>query len=144
MSNNDKVIIIMADDDDNDRALLKEAFKRANLDPGQLVLADNGADLMEKLSSEELKNKAILILLDLNMPHKDGYQTLKEIKDQEDTKRIPVVIWTTSNRQEDIDKCYLYGANSYIVKPDRLKEIVNAVKTMWIYWIDLAEMSVKD
>ena len=144
MSNKDKIVIVMADDNDDDKTILKEAFNRAQLDIGKLVLVDNGADLIEKLSSEELKNKPVIILLDLNMPHKNGYQALKEIKQEESTKKIPIIIWTTSSRQEDIDQCYSLGANSYIVKPDRLKGVVDAVKTMWMYWIDLVEMPTRD
>ena len=144
MSNKDKVIIIMADDQESDREILRLAFERANLDVGRLILVENGTELMSKLSSEELKNVPVLILLDLDMPRKNGYQALKEIKEQDDTKRIPVVIWTTSSRQEDIDECYTLGANSYIVKPDRLADIIGAVKTMWIYWIDIAEMASKE
>jgi CheY-like chemotaxis protein len=144
MSKEEKVIIIMADDNDDDKAILKQAFERANLDLGRLILADNGTELMEKLASDELKGRSILILLDLNMPHKNGYQALKEIKQKDETQRIPVIIWTTSNRQEDIDQCYVLGANSYIVKPDRLKDVIEAVRTMWVYWIDLAEMASRD
>jgi len=144
MSNKDKVIIIMADDQESDREILRLAFERANLDVGRLILVENGTELMSKLSSEELKNVPVLILLDLDMPRKNGYQALKEIKEQDDTKRIPVVIWTTSSRQEDINECYALGANSYIVKPDRLADIIGAVKTMWIYWIDIAEMASKE
>lgn len=144
MSNKDKVIILMADDDDNDRNIIKDAFNRSKLDIKRLILAENGIDLMKKLSSEELKGCPILIMLDLNMPHKNGYQVLHEIKQNPDTQNIPIVIWTTSNRQEDINQCYSMGANSYIVKPDRLANVIKAIKTMWMYWIDLVEITTKE
>ncbi len=82
-----------------------------------------------------------LILLDLNMPRKDGREALKEIKADPALRRIPVVVLTTSKMDRDILKSYDLGANSYIVKPVTFDQLVHVVRTLGEYWFEIVELS---
>jgi CheY-like chemotaxis protein len=130
-------LILIAEDDPDDRFLLKKAFEENGIDE-HIAFVENGDQVMNYLGN--LKNTTQqflprLILLDLNMPKKDGKQVLKEIKEHPDYKKIPVVVFTTSRNELVIDKCYELGANTYIIKPisfDGLLKIVERIKTYWM------------
>jgi CheY-like chemotaxis protein len=81
-----------------------------------------------------------LILLDLNMPRKDGREALAEIKADPELKKIPVVILTTSKREEDIVRSYLDGANSFIVKPVTFEGLVEVMRAVGHYWLDIVDL----
>ncbi|HTK26652.1 MAG TPA: response regulator [Pyrinomonadaceae bacterium] len=134
----------MADDDPEDGMLTKEAFEESRL-RNRLEMVDDGEDLMDYLRSrgkyaDGAKSRPSLILLDLNMPRKDGREALKEIKDSPDLRRIPVVVLTTSKAEEDILGTYDLGVNSFIVKPVTFKAMVDVVKAISEYWFEIIEL----
>jgi CheY-like chemotaxis protein len=137
--------IVVADDDADDRMMIKDAFEESKLgNPVDFV--EDGVELMEYLNREG-KHKALagqpfpgFILLDLNMPRKDGRTVLKEIKESTVLHRIPIVILTTSKAEEDIIKTYNLGVNSFICKPVSFDKLVEIVKTVGRYWIEIVAL----
>lgn len=132
--------VVIAEDDPDDRLLIQEAFtERCPEYP--LCFVGNGEELLEMLGrGSELPG---LILLDLNMPLKDGRETLAELKSHPTLGRIPVVIMTTSRDEDDIRHCYANGANAYIVKPTRFSELLDIVGRLPHDWIDTDRRPVK-
>lgn len=144
MTKDNEAIILMADDDADDRLLTKEAFSENKL-KNKLVFVEDGEDLMDYLLGKgKYENTEVeipdLILLDLNMPKKDGREALSEIKKHPDLKRIPVIVLTTSKSEEDIIKSYDLGVNSFITKPVTFEALVKAVKNMGDYWFELVTL----
>ena len=139
------ITIIMADDDPDDRELAKEAFEECRL-ANQLQCVEDGEELLDYLCRrgrfEHLSEAPLpaLILLDLNMPRKDGREALKEIKSHPDLKRIPIVVLTTSKAEEDILRTYDLGVNSYITKPVTFESLVDTVKVLGKYWFEIVEL----
>jgi CheY-like chemotaxis protein len=142
---NHPIRIVVADDDADDRMMIKDAFEESKLvNPVDFV--EDGVQLMEYLRREgEFKRFANqpypgFILLDLNMPRKDGRTALKEIKESATLHRIPIVILTTSKAEEDIIKTYNLGVNSFICKPVSFDKLVEIVKTVGRYWIEIVAL----
>ena len=139
------VVILVADDDPDDCFLIKEAFKRGLLING-LRFVEDGEELMDylrrrgKYEDPSSSPRPGIILLDLNMPRKDGREALKEIKSDSDLKSIPVVIFTTSKGEEDILRSYYLGANSFITKPVTFLGLVEAIKSFGKYWLEIVEL----
>jgi CheY-like chemotaxis protein len=139
------VTILMADDDEDDSMLIREALAITQL-PVNLQTVSDGEELMDYLyhrgqySDNRLAPRPGLILLDLNMPRKDGLEALKEIKSNIDLRPIPVIILTTSNAEENINHTYKLGANSYIVKPMTFSALVEMIKTLGKYWLEIVEL----
>jgi CheY-like chemotaxis protein len=139
------IVILVADDDDEDCLLIKEAFKEGLLVNGLRFVGD-GEELMDylrrrgKYKDPSLSPRPGIILLDLNMPRKDGREALKEIKSDSDLKAIPVVVLTTSKDEEDILRSYASGANSYITKPVTFAGLVKAIKALGKYWLEIVEL----
>ena len=132
------MLILIADDDDDDKALIQEAIIESRLGY-DLVSVNDGEDLLDYLNHKGrytglTPSLPDLILLDLNMPRKDGREALKEIRSDLHFKNIPVVILTTSNRKDDIEKCYSMGANSFITKPVIFSDLVKVVNTLDRFW----------
>ena len=143
--NNLPIRIVVADDDADDRGMIKEAFEESKLgNPGDFV--EDGMQLMEYLRREgkyqHLAGQPYpgFVLLDLNMPRKDGRTALKEIKESAELHRIPIVILTTSKAEEDIIKTYNLGVNSFICKPVSFDKLVEIVKTVGHYWIEIVAL----
>ena len=136
MHNLDKKRVIIADDDEDDRMLLQSAFQENRIDVN-LEFAFDGSELMKILSFEN-DSQVSFILLDLNMPRKDGREALKEIKESPGLKKIPVIIFTTAKNESEIRKCYDLGANTYIVKPDGFEALRKVVINLSTYWLDTA------
>lgn len=140
-----KISILMADDDEDDCMLANEALTESNLQH-QLDIVKDGEELMDYLYQRgkyaNPNNLPLpgLILLDLNMPKKDGREALREIKTNPTFKHIPVVILTTSKAQEDIQLCYDLGANSFIIKPVTFASLVKVMETIGQYWFDIVEL----
>lgn len=125
--------IIVADDDMDDRALIKKVFEQLGF--GECIeFAVDGEELMKNLN--EKKKIPSLIFLDLNMPKKDGRQALEEIKGSEELKKIPVIIFTTSKSNADIEKTYEIGANCFITKPPTFAELVKTIKSVTEFWFN--------
>jgi CheY-like chemotaxis protein len=140
-----QLTILMADDDQDDCLLIKEAFLESSL-TNTLRFVEDGEALLDYLFrrgkyADELQFPyPDLILLDLNMPKKDGREALREIKSHPDFRRIPIVILTTSKEEEDIHKSYTLGANSFITKPVSFQGLVEMVRSLGLYWFDVVEL----
>jgi CheY-like chemotaxis protein len=139
------VVILMADDDEDDRLMAKEAFEEAKLINAFRTVED-GEELLDylnhrgKFSDPTVSPRPGLILLDLNMPRKDGREALKELKADPQLRQIPVVVLTTSKAEEDILRTYDLGVNSFIVKPVTFDQLVEIVKTLTRYWFEIVEL----
>ena len=143
------ITILMADDDEEDRMMAKEAWEESHL-ANELRFVEDGEELMEylqrrgKYAAPEDSPRPALILLDLNMPKKDGREALREIKADVELRRIPIVVLTTSKSKEDILQSYDVGVNSYITKPVTFEGLVQLVKSLAGYWFEIVELpSVK-
>jgi CheY-like chemotaxis protein len=139
------ITILMADDDPDDRMLAREALEENRL-ANDLCFVEDGEELMDYLHQRgKYKEPADaprpgLILLDLNMPRKDGREALKEIKADPHLRRIPVIVLTTSKAEEDILRTYDLGANSFIIKPVTFESLVKAMKAMTKYWLEFVRL----
>lgn len=137
--------ILMADDDEDDCLLAREALAESRL-VNNLYIVQDGEQLMDylyqrgKYSDRHSAPRPGLILLDLNMPKKDGREALKQIKADTNLRRIPVVILTTSNADADIHRSYELGANSFIAKPVTFSGLVEVMKTLGKYWFEIVEL----
>jgi CheY-like chemotaxis protein len=139
------ITILMADDDADDRQLTREALEDARL-INDIRFVENGEELLEylrrqgKWATPADAPRPGLILLDLNMPRKDGRTVLKEIKQDPEFRTIPVVILTTSKSDEDVYRSYDLGVNSYIVKPVTFEALVDILQTLEKYWFEIVEL----
>ena len=136
------IIILMADDDADDRMLTKEALEESRV-LNELHFVEDGEELMDFLKNRGKYSDAPrpgLILLDLNMPRKDGREALKEIKADSELRRIPVVVMTTSKAEEDIFRSYDLGASSFITKPVTFDRLVELMRTLGQYWVEFVEL----
>jgi CheY-like chemotaxis protein len=129
--------ILIAEDDVDDRMLLQTAFEETGI-KNTIQFVGNGCELMDFLYKDEKEGYPRFILLDLNMPKKDGRETLKEIKQHTAFKKIPVIIFTTTKNETEINRCYELGANSYIVKPDSFESLRKIVADLCDYWFTTA------
>ncbi|HEY4563830.1 MAG TPA: response regulator [Thermoanaerobaculia bacterium] len=141
------ITILLAEDDADDRLLVKEALAEGRV-LNELRSVEDGEELLDYLrrrgryADPEESPRPGLVLLDLNMPRKDGREALREIKSDADLKRIPVVVMTTSKAEEDIVRSYDLGANSYITKPVTFERLVELMKVLGRYWFELVELPV--
>lgn len=139
------ITILLADDDPDDRKLTQDAFVENRL-VNVLHCVEDGEELMEYLRRQgryaDQKDAPLpgLILLDLNMPRKDGREALKEIKADPELRRIPIVVLTTSKAEEDILRTYDLGVNSYVTKPVTFKSLVELIKVLGRYWFEVVEL----
>jgi CheY-like chemotaxis protein len=134
----------MADDDADDRLLAKDAFAESELSC-DLQFVENGEELLDYLLHRGKYESAAaprpkLILLDLNMPKKDGREALREIKADPDLRRIPVVVLTTSQADTDVGGIYELGANSFICKPVKYDALVSVMRVLGEYWFKTVEV----
>ncbi len=139
------ITILMADDDRADRMMAEEAMEEAKL-ANDLRFVVDGQELMDYLRRQgnyedpSTSPRPGLILLDLNMPKKDGRKALEEIKADENLKRIPVVVLTTSKAEEDILRSYNMGSNSFITKPVSFEGLVEVMRGLSNYWFELVKL----
>jgi CheY-like chemotaxis protein len=138
-------VILMAEDDSDDRLLAQDALSEAGVE-GVLQFVLDGEELLDylghrgKYSSPKLAPRPALILLDLNMPKRDGREVLREIKSDPDLRTIPVVVLTTSKADTDIEKVYALGASSFIAKPVKFDALVNVMRLVGDYWFGVVEL----
>jgi two-component system response regulator len=143
------VTIVMADDDPDDRQLTREAFDEAKL-ANDLRFVENGEELLDylyhrgKYADPASSPRPGLILLDLNMPKVDGREALLKLKQDPDLRRIRVVVLTTSKAEEDILRTYDLSAASYITKPVTFETLVEVVRTLGKYWLEIVELPDHD
>jgi CheY-like chemotaxis protein len=139
------IVMVLAEDDADDRLLVQDAMIDCHWD-GDLRFVENGEELLDYLLrrgkySAGNAPRPGLILLDLNMPRKDGREALREIKANADLRRIPVVVLTTSKADTDIGSIYELGANSFIAKPVHFAALVNVMKVLSQYWFHTVELA---
>ena len=139
------ITILMAEDDPDDRLLTQEALEESQL-TNDLRFVQDGEELFDylhkrgKFTTPAQAPRPGLILLDLNMPRKDGREALKELKADPYFRQIPVVILTTSQAAEDVYHTYDLGANSYITKPVTFDGLVNLMKSLGKYWFETVHL----
>jgi len=143
------VTILVADDDPDDRQLTQEAFDESRI-LNDLRFVEDGVELMDYLqrrgpyADPANSPRPSLILLDLNMPRKDGREALQEIKSDARLRSIRIIIMTTSKAEEDILRSYNLSASSYITKPITFDGLVEVVKALGKYWLEIVELPADD
>lgn len=143
------ITILLADDDPDDRMLAKDALDENRL-VNDLRFVEDGEELLDYLlqrgrfADRELSPRPGLILLDLNMPRKDGREALREIKEHPELRRIPIVVLTTSKAEEDILRTYELGVNSFISKPVTFEGLVEVMRALGRYWFEIVELPPTD
>jgi len=145
MSNRlNNITILIVDDDPDDRLLAQEAFEETDMTQNLRFVAD-GEELLEYLHNREVLPDGTsvaplpsLILLDLNMPRRDGREVLREIKNDPRLRYIPIIILSTSDTDADIWQSYQLGASSYITKPTTFEGFINFIKNFRRYWMEVA------
>jgi CheY-like chemotaxis protein len=139
MENN---VILLVEDNPKDEALTLRALRKSNI-LNDVVVAHDGVEALEYLfgtgahAGRDTTLMPQLTLLDLKMPRVDGLQVLKKMREDERTKRLPVVIFTSSDEEEDLIRSYELGANSYVRKPVEFSQFVEATKQLGLYWLVL-------
>lgn len=139
------ITIVMADDDEEDRMLAHDAWKECRLN-NNLRFVEDGVELMDylyrrdKYASGNGEPWPGLILLDLNMPRKNGFEALEEIKADPELKKIPIVVLTTSSEEEDICRSYDLGVSGFVTKPVSFDGLVDILKTLQKYWLEIVEL----
>lgn len=135
-------VIVLAEDDADDRLLISRALRSSGM-PVSLRLANDGEELLEYLHAIEEAmpdDRPSLILLDLNMPRKNGYQALEEIKTSQVLRRIPTVVLTTSSNESDIVRCYMLGANAFVTKPTTFSGLEHMFESLLGFWLGTARL----
>ena len=139
MENN---VILLVEDNPKDEALTLRALRKSNI-LNDVVVAHDGVEALEYLfgtgahAGRDTTLMPQLTLLDLKMPRVDGLQVLKKMREDERTKRLPVVIFTSSDEEEDLIRSYELGANSYVRKPVEFSQFVEATRQLGLYWLVL-------
>ena len=139
------IMILMAEDDADDRLLTTKALARSRL-RNNLRFVEDGVDLMDylfhrgKYKDPNSSPRPGVILLDLNMPKKDGREALEEIKADPSLRRIPVIVLTTSKQDEDIIRSYDLGANAFISKPVTFAGLVECMQALEKFWFEIVEL----
>lgn len=142
MKDNSKYTILLVEDDPNDIFLIKRAFEKAKILNPIYVVEDGEEAILylegkDKYADRKNYPFPLLILLDLKLPKKSGFEVLEWIKAKQKLKRVPVVVLTSSDESPDINKAYDLGANSYLVKSVSFESLFNMVKTLGLYWLIL-------
>lgn len=134
--------VLLADDNDDDLVMVRRAFQKLKT-LKILQTVQNGEEVisfLKNIHQDKKKSLPDLILLDINMPKKDGFETLTELKNDPDLKHIPVIIFTTSNRNKDIERAYSLGASSFVTKPTILGDLERIVEQFEQYWSLVAKL----
>ena len=138
-------VILLADDDPDDRLLVQDAVKECGWE-GELRFVENGEELLDylrrrgKYESPGSAPRPGLVLLDLNMPRKDGREALREIKAEVGLRQLPVVVLTTSKADTDIASLYELGASSFISKPVHFEGLVDVIRALGQYWFQIVQL----
>jgi len=145
MSGDGSIHILLAEDDPDDRLLTRRALAKSRI-ASEFTAVENGEELMRYLRREgeysdpENAPRPGLILLDLNMPRMDGREALREIKSDPELRRIPVVVLTTSEADQDIRQSYDLGVNAFVTKPVTFDGLADAVQALGEFWFDLVKL----
>lgn len=141
----DSIVILMADDDCDDRMMTKDALTEARVH-NELRFVCDGEELMDYLcrrgeyADPSTSPRPGLLLLDLNMPRKDGREALEEIKQNPELKCIPIVVLTTSKAEQDIIASYELGVSGYVTKPVSFDGLIEVMKAIGRYWLEIVEL----
>lgn len=144
-SPDEQLCILLADDDPDDRMLTQRALMKSRL-ANTLFMVEDGEELLDylrrkgKYSDPEKSPRPGLILLDLNMPRKDGREALREIKSDPVLKRIPVVILTTSEAEQDVLRSYDLGVNAFVTKPVTFDGLATAIRRIGDFWFEIVKL----
>lgn len=138
------ITILMADDDPDDQLLCAKALKESSPNT-KLEFVDDGQQLIEYLkknsdTADADSKQPAIVLLDLNMPKKDGREALKEIKSDPLLRKIPIIVFSTSKSDSDVDTTYDLGVNSFITKPLTYKGFVDVMSVLSKYWFETAQL----
>ncbi|HVK55681.1 MAG TPA: response regulator [Burkholderiales bacterium] len=137
-------IILLVEDNPDDEELTLIAFRKSHI-ANDVVVARDGVEALDYLfgtgphAGRDMSIMPTVVLLDLKLPKIDGLEVLKRLREHERTKRIPVVVLTSSKEQQDIVESYNLGANSYIRKPVDFTQFMDAAKQLGLYWLVLNE-----
>jgi CheY-like chemotaxis protein len=146
MDSSSHKVILLVEDNPNDIELTRHALARHNI-ANELVIAEDGVEALDYLFGEDRKTPGSLpavVLLDLKLPRVDGLEVLREVRANERTRFLPVVILTSSNEERDIIDGYSLGANSYIRKPVDFGQFSEAIRQLGLYWLVLNESPNRD
>ena len=136
--------ILIAEDDADDRTLLRDAFSLNGRKEG-IQFVNDGQELLNFLADRKNEDQLPdLILMDLNMPRKDGREALKEIKNNPLLAQIPVIVMSTSRSEDDIASTYQLGVNSYIIKPSNFQTLVSSIKNLCSFWLNTSTLPLKN
>lgn len=136
--------ILLVEDNPRDEALTLRALRKSNI-ANDVIVAHDGVEALDYLfcrggyAGRNADQNPQLVLLDLKLPKIDGLQVLEAIRGEERTRRLPVVIFTSSNEEEDLVRSYNLGANSYVRKPVEFEKFLEATKQLGLYWLVLNE-----
>jgi chemotaxis family two-component system response regulator Rcp1 len=139
---NEKNSILLVEDNPGDIRLTQEAFKEGNINVDMDVVSDGeqAIDFLFRKGKFADARRPDIILLDLNLPKKNGIEVLKEIKQDESLKKIPVIVLTTSDADHDISKAYSLNANCYILKPVDFDDFAKVIKTIELFWFQTIQL----
>ncbi len=145
----DIAVTLLVEDNPADQQLTIRAFKKGKVNTN-LQIANDGQEAMDylnrvgKYADKKEYPWPDLILLDINMPRKDGKQVLREIKENKEFKTIPIVMLTTSDQEKDILEAYELGVNSYISKPVRINEFIDVINKLEEFWFNLSLLPTRN
>lgn len=137
--------ILLAEDDEDDRVLLQAAVDESDL-PIAMVMVEDGESLLDYLrgrgtyAAQQGQPLPALVLLDLNMPRKDGHEALQEIRRSPALRHLPVIVLSTTQQQEEVQRMYSAGANAFITKPTTFEELVHIVQMIYVFWFQVAQL----
>ncbi|MBS7606449.1 response regulator [Candidatus Bathyarchaeota archaeon] len=134
--------ILLVEDSMDDALITKRAMSKVNI-MGRLIIVNDGEEALKLLRREgEYKDFALpsLIILDLKMPKVNGFEVLRELRRDERLRVLPVIVFTSSDRSEDIELAYRLGCNSYIVKPVRFEDFLRVMEEIKRYWLETSEI----
>jgi two-component system, response regulator len=133
-------LVLLVEDSATDGKLLLRAFGKWNV-VNEITVVRDGVEALDFLQGPGFEGRPLpsLVLLDLKLPRIDGLEVLRRIREHERTKRVPVVVLTSSREDEDIMRSYALGANAYVRKPVNFAEFVEAAKTVGLFWLVLNE-----
>lgn len=142
--NTETIDLMLVEDDENDVRITKRALKKSGLD-GELIVTRDGQEALDYLYSrppfdDGQHRRPGLVLLDINIPKVNGIEVLRTLKEDPALRAIPVLMLTTSTRQEDVAAAYAHGANGYICKPIQFSRFVEVIRSLAEYWIQVARV----
>lgn len=142
MTENTDRLILIAEDSEADTRVMRRAFKKIGIE-GQTLYVSNGCEALAFLRArkqEEHEGMSLILLLDLNLPGLSGKEVLQQVKEDPDLQSIPVLVFSTSDDDRDVNACYALGANGYIKKPHDLDGFVQALQAMAGFWLGVAAL----